>query len=103
MSLMMRLRTLPMLAIDCCGANLMVLLLTDGNLDFWECGRVKVRSRRPLNVRDLCGMSAAGDNLKFSGRLVFNCFQVVIVARPCFVFSLASCCMNFIAFLDVAE
>ena len=92
-----------MFAIDCCGANLMVLLLTDGNLDLLDSGNVKVKSRRPLYVRDLCGMSAAGDSLKLVGRLVFSFFQVVIVAKLWFVFSFASCCMKLIAFLEVAE
>ena len=98
-----RCRTLPIVAMDWCGAILVVALFTDGSLVLFGDQRLNVRSNNPRNCRDLCGISAAGDNLKLGGRLCFISDHLVIVAKLSSTFSEASLFIYLSAFLDVAD
>jgi hypothetical protein len=74
----MRLRTLPSSAIDFCGAFIIVELFTDGI--FFPLIRIwKDRSRMARKLRDLWGIIATGDILRFGGILfLMFCHRTIL-------------------------
>ena len=92
MVLTIRRKTWPSCAIDCCGAWIFVLLLTDGIVVLLTF-RSKERSRMHLNFRDLWGMTAKGEILMCWGRSFLMSPYVTIEACLLCSFSIASAMM----------
>ena len=91
-----------MWAIAFCRASLMAKLFTDSSCCLL-CFNEYVKSRRPQNLRDLCGIIAAGESLKFTGKACFISFQCTLVANPRLIFPCASSCMYLRAVGELAD